>query len=190
MNLNGDWAYNGMNEVTVKRLYEQYGFYIYRRCRRLLRSEMDAEDALHEVFVRLLKNHDDLREKGSLLPWLNRVTTNYCLNQIRRKKIRNFDAKTEVDTLPDDDVGLFTRFLENQQMVAWLIAHSDEETREIAVGYFLDEKSVQSLAESMQVSVPTIRRRIKTFVTDARMKLSRQESFHPDPSADEVKGLS
>jgi len=188
--LNEGWAESDMNEVTVKRLYEQYGFYIYRRCRHLLRSDADAEDAMHEVFVRLLKNQDGLQDRESLLPWLNRVTTNYCLNQIRRKKVRSFDGKIEVDTLPSDSIELFTLFLENQHMVAWLIAHSDDDTREIAVGYFLDEMSVQSLAASFQVSVPTIRRRIKTFVTDARAKLSRQDGFRSDASTDEKKAIS
>src|SRR3954452_8183987 len=55
---------------------------VLRRCRTLLRNDAQAEDAMHDVFVAVLRAEDRLRDEapaGLLL----RVATNVCLNRLR-----------------------------------------------------------------------------------------------------------
>ena len=58
---------------------------VLRRCRALLRNDAQAEDAMHDVFVALLRADARLAEEapGGLLL---RVATNVCLNRIRTRK--------------------------------------------------------------------------------------------------------
>jgi RNA polymerase sigma-70 factor (ECF subfamily) len=162
-----------MTEAHFERLYGEYGFYVFRRCRHLLGNDTEAEDAMQEVFLKLLANLDRLDPERPLLPWINRVTTNHCLNRIRKAKYRQSDDSVSVDVLPDDTAAVFQLLLERQHLVARLVASADGQTQEIVAGYFWDELSVETLARDLSVSVPTIRRRIKAFVEGARSELQR-----------------
>ena len=161
----------GMQKDTIRRLYEEYAFFIHRRCRRMLGNEAEADDALQEVFLQLLRHVETLEERETLLPWLNRVTTNHCLSRLRRRTSRR-PADAEVEDLADTNA-LFDTLLARQELVSWLVGSAPEDEREVAIRYFLHEESVDAIAHATRVSVPTVRRRIRAFVTTARGLLSR-----------------
>ena len=72
--------------MNVEILYEKYGSMVLRRCRRLLRDEDRAMDAMQDVFVRVLQRRDRLKATypSSLL---YRIATNVCLNRIRDQRL-------------------------------------------------------------------------------------------------------
>ena len=71
--------------VDTTQLYESYGAMVLRRCRRLLRDETKALDAMHDVFVEILRREqhlDDRAPAGLLL----RTATNVCRNRLRSER--------------------------------------------------------------------------------------------------------
>ena len=58
-----------MAPSELEQLYRRFGYAVFRRCVYLLGSESDAEDALHEVFLRADRYGATLRP-GDALPWL------------------------------------------------------------------------------------------------------------------------
>ena len=79
-----------MDRDEVSQHYRRLGPLIYRRCLRLLGNPESARDATQEVFVRMLRHSEKLDSDRECLPWLYRVATNYCLNQIRDSKRLEF----------------------------------------------------------------------------------------------------
>jgi RNA polymerase sigma-70 factor (ECF subfamily) len=73
-------------------LYAKYGPLIRAHCARLLRDPIAAEDALHEVFLRVRRHQDCLPSADGLRPWLLRVATNQCLNELRHRNTRDRNA--------------------------------------------------------------------------------------------------
>ena len=73
--------------INVEAFYSRYGPMVLRRCRKLLKDEEKAMDAMQEVFVKVLLNKKRLKNQypSSLL---FRIATNVCLNIIRAQ--RNF----------------------------------------------------------------------------------------------------
>ena len=71
--------------MNFEMLYEKYGPMVLRRCRRLLRDEDRALDAMQDVFVRVLQNQGRLHATypSNLL---YRIATNVCLNRIRDQR--------------------------------------------------------------------------------------------------------
>src|SRR5438045_11744 len=71
---------------------------VLRRCRKLLRDEARAVDAMHDVFVLMLRNQH--LDGGSSL--LFRLATNVCLNQLRAVRCKpdyaNAADKARVDS--------------------------------------------------------------------------------------------
>ena len=68
--------------LDVEAHYLRYGPMVLRRCRALLRNEARAEEAMHDVFVSVLRFETQLSDEapGALLM---RIATNVCLNRLR-----------------------------------------------------------------------------------------------------------
>jgi hypothetical protein len=67
-----------MGHDHAEALYRRFGAFVLRRARVLLGEDEAAEDALQEVFVRVLCHHDGFRSEAAPVTWLYRITTNYC----------------------------------------------------------------------------------------------------------------
>ena len=71
--------------IDVAAWYTQYGPMVIRRCRKILKDEEDALDAVHDVFVNVIRGKLRLHDRfpSSLL---YTMATNVCFNRLRKKK--------------------------------------------------------------------------------------------------------
>jgi RNA polymerase sigma-70 factor (ECF subfamily) len=72
--------------LTLTMLYEQFKRPIHSYVYRLLGNQEDADDITQEVFVRACTSWSGLYERDRLSPWLYRIATNLCVDQLRRRK--------------------------------------------------------------------------------------------------------
>src|SRR4051812_30294696 len=79
---------DALDAATVRRLFREHGPMVYRRALRILGNAADAEEALQEVFVRVLRGGEGFEQRSQVTTWLYRITTNYCLNFLRDNKRR------------------------------------------------------------------------------------------------------
>ena len=73
----------------VEFLYHRYRELVYRLALRYGGSSAWAEDVTQEVFIRLFDVVDELQALEGLESWFYRVTSNRCLNRLRRERLRN-----------------------------------------------------------------------------------------------------
>ena len=88
-------------EATLAALVSQYAGALYRVAYSVLRNPADAEDAVQEAFVRVLRHRETLGEVRDQRVWLIRIVWNIVLDRKRR-------AKTRPET---DDVAELARVL-------------------------------------------------------------------------------
>ena len=166
-----------MLNADIEALYGQYGHYLYERCKRMLGNEDEAYDALQEVFVRVVKTRPSFDRNRSPLSWLNRVTTNLCLNRLRARKYRNHTPLSDVHELADCSPHVFVaRLAERRHLVRTLLQGVDERTQMVVVRYFFDDLTAAQIAEEARLSTPTVRRALKQFLTHARTYLEQETS--------------
>src|SRR6266849_4944342 len=67
-------------------LYEKFSRPIHTYVYRLLGSQEDADDLTQEVFTRAYIAWNNLYDRDNLSPWLYRIATNLCVDQLRRRK--------------------------------------------------------------------------------------------------------
>jgi RNA polymerase sigma-70 factor (ECF subfamily) len=96
-----DQARQHADEKTVAALVSQYSGTLYRVAFSVLRNAADAEDAVQEAFMRVLRHRDTLSEVRDQRVWLVRIVWNIVLDRKRR-------AKTRPET---DDVSELARVL-------------------------------------------------------------------------------
>jgi RNA polymerase sigma factor (sigma-70 family) len=75
-----------LTNAEVAEVYEKYGLLIWRRSRASLRSDEWADDALQDVFVKVMRHGASLRLADSKLAWLYTVTDRCCIDIARRRR--------------------------------------------------------------------------------------------------------
>lgn len=162
-----------MDREGVSELYRRFGPLVYRRCLKLLLHPERARDATQEVFVRALKHRRKLTNDREGLPWLYRVATNYCLNQIRNGKRLEF---REPERLPQPlEQRCAERWLGAREQVIRLLSRADERTSEIAVLALMDGMTQEEVAEVTGLSRRTVGKRLRSFVAMAQALSEAEE---------------
>jgi RNA polymerase sigma-70 factor (ECF subfamily) len=162
------------SHVDVTALYERYGRAVYRRCQYFLRNDADALDAMHDVFVKVVERHSEFRGQSSHLTWMVRIATNHCLNILRARRAGwrdRYEKTVEVDHAgrePHD-----ASRLERRQVVDAVLGKLDRKTQLAAVYYFVDEMTQEDAAVAAGCSVPTLRKRLRSFIKTARREVKR-----------------
>jgi RNA polymerase sigma-70 factor (ECF subfamily) len=149
--------------------YRTFGPAVYRRCLRLLRDREAAHDATQEVFVRLVRDLSKLEDPAIALPWLYRVATNHCLNQLRNAGRRGETAIGELEVAAPAAPSFPDRHL-----AAAVLARFDEGTQAVAVGVLVDGMGHEELAGALGISRKTVERRLARFLESARAFLGAE----------------
>jgi RNA polymerase sigma-70 factor (ECF subfamily) len=76
-------------------------------CRHMLRNESMAQDAASEVFLRIRSAMGTYDGSVPLERWLLRITANYCIDVIRRRRLERRWISSD-ETLPDPPGGAAT----------------------------------------------------------------------------------
>ena len=148
--------------MDIDRLYRVYGPMVLRRCRRLLRDEDQALDAMQDVFARLLQYRDRLKDQypSSLL---YRMATNLCLNRLRDGRGRLTGQSPE--DAADDLVQRVAHCaeVEARSLLDRIFRQHKESTRTIAILHYLDGMTLEETAREAGLSVSGVRKRLNAL---------------------------
>ena len=143
-------------------LYLKYGGMVFNRCQYLLKDLTQAEDAMQDVFAKVLNHGAQFRAQASPLTYLVKIATHHCLNLIRSQK-----APWQEQLLRDQANRPVAyggpSVLEQRDAVRKLLSQFDLETQTAAVHYYVDEMTLEEVAALLERSVPTIRKRLQQF---------------------------
>jgi RNA polymerase sigma-70 factor (ECF subfamily) len=149
--------------VDIERLYRAHGPMVLRRCRRLLRDEAKAVDAMHDVFVELLRRRDSLDDSAPAALLLT-VATNVCLNRLRTERRHPEDrdealllALAQGSPAETEDRSLARRVLDR------FLGREPASTQLIAVLHYVDRLTLEEVAAEVGLSVSGVRKRLRTL---------------------------
>jgi RNA polymerase sigma factor (sigma-70 family) len=150
--------------------YSTYGPMVLRRCKKLLRDEQAARDAMHDVFVQIL-SHSDSLEHQAPSSLLFRIATNVCLNRIRSRKRRPEDGDPELLVEIAEHTDPAARNAARAALDK-LFRHEPEDTALIAVLHLVDQMTLEEVAAEVGMSVSGVRKRLAKL----RIKLHHLEA--------------
>jgi RNA polymerase sigma-70 factor, ECF subfamily len=151
-------------DAALAALVDQYAAALYRVAYSVLRSPADAEDAVQEAFLRVVRHRDTLNDVRDHRVWLIRIVWNIVLDRKRR-------AKTRPET---DDVSELARVLPSTGLSAEQVAAAAQhhahvlacveklppKEREVLALSAFDELSSVEIAEVLGITESSVRSRL------------------------------
>jgi RNA polymerase sigma-70 factor (ECF subfamily) len=160
----------GDTRAQAEQLYRTYGPAVYRRCLRLLRDPEAAQDATQEVFVKLLRNEEALRDAEHAVPWIYRVATNHCLNLRRNRRRRGEEELPPELELSSAVEGASPQ---DRHLAQQVLDQFDEQTQAVAVAVYVDGMEHEEVAGALGISRRTVSRKLERFLGKARSFVER-----------------
>ena len=158
-----------MTRDEIKELFDKYGPMVLRRSRSILGNESDAEEAAQEVFIRAIKGGQTFEKRSQVSTWLYKITTNYCLNQLRNQKRRRELWQTEGAPVKEQ---LSQDHPEVSLLIRRLLHAADETQAKVAIYVYIDGMSHAEVAKLLGVSRRTVGNILERFNTWARKRLA------------------
>ena len=138
-------------------------------CYSLLGGESEAEEAAQEIFIKAYRYLGKFRGDSSFSTWLYHITSNHCLDLLRKRKRRptvSWDALVEQEgermhrlldhkTLPDSS-------LENRDLVEKILSTLSP-----------DQRNLLTLRESQELSYEEIAKILGCTINAVKSRLSR-----------------
>jgi RNA polymerase sigma-70 factor (ECF subfamily) len=155
--------------ARVEALYRRFGPVLFSRCRRILKDPAQAEDAAHEVFMRIQKHLNEVPDDRAALAWIYRASTNYCLNVLRSRRTQ----AEPVAELPETAGANPERALLDRTIAMRLLAETPEKLAAPALLYYVDGLEQEEVARVLGVSRRTVINRLGAFVARSRRTLAR-----------------
>jgi RNA polymerase sigma-70 factor (ECF subfamily) len=84
-------------------LLRQHKKPVYNFCLRMIGDRTGAEDAMQEVFLRVLRSAQDWEKQAKFTTWLYTIARNHCVDLLRRAKYRQTASLDQ--TLGNDEGG-------------------------------------------------------------------------------------
>jgi RNA polymerase sigma-70 factor (ECF subfamily) len=159
-----DQARQHAEEQALAALVDQYASTLYRVAFSVLRNAADAEDAVQEAFMRVLRHRDRLDEVRDRRVWLIRIVWNIVLDRKRRAKTRpeTDDVSELARVLPAGGLSADERAMAAQHHahVLGCVDQLPAKEREVLVLSAFEELSSVEIASVLGITESSVRSRL------------------------------
>ena len=80
----------------IARLYDSYGDMLFRLACSILLNRADAEDAVQDMFIKIIGKVPEFNQERQERAWLTRVLVNQCRDSLKRRKLRVYTPLDEL----------------------------------------------------------------------------------------------
>lgn len=144
--------------IAQRWLYEKYSGKMFYVCLRYLGDADDAQDVMHDAFVKVFASIVRFRGDAALETWISRIMANTSINNIRKQARRGI--KKDIDDVKLADESDVTGLIEtptslSAQQVLQMITELPLGYRTVLSMYALDGYTHQEIAKALGISEGT-----------------------------------
>ena len=169
---------------AVEVLYDRYAPSLLSLCFRYAGNMQDAEDILHDGFLKIIKSLPDFQPRPDSSPeaWMKKIMINTALNflrdHIKERKILDIDQMQERINLPDEEHLDFdlAHLPINQDQILRLIGELPAGYRTVFNLYVFEEYSHKEICEKLNCAESTSKSQLSKARAVLRAKIT--ETVH------------
>ena len=155
-------------KTMIEEIVDTYYGRIYAYCLSILMNRERAEDACHDVFLKVQQNIDKLDLNKNRTGWLLSIARNHCYDMYRKEK-HSFPAEYLPDMLEDCSIGPEEQLLKKERMRILLesLRKLKPVYREVLVLRDMDNFTYKEIALHLGME----RKKVKWMLFKARKKM-------------------
>ncbi len=178
---------------AFEELIHKYQQKVYSLCYRYAGNYDDANDLAQEAFIRVYHSINKFHFKSTFSTWLFRVTSNVCLDEMRKKKKTSsvsLDSPMETDEgemyfhLPDQKFNpeIMAERKDVQQIVHNAIQELPTDQKMTLLLREIQGFTYDEIAEVLEVSSGTVKSRLSRSRYNLKEILAQKTELFPDNS--------
>jgi len=147
-------------------LIEAYQGPVYNLAYRMLGNAGEAEEAAQEAFIRAYTRLDSYDPAHKFSTWLLSITSNYCIDQIRKRRAVLLSIDEPLPPHPalhsDNNKGPEAQYLaqEREVLVQGMLRELPDEYRQAVVLRYWYDMSYEEIAEVQKTTVSAVKSRL------------------------------
>jgi len=174
----GDKGYSFNDPASLEKLYDTYAPRLLSLCFRYCGRIEDAEDVLHDGFIKIIKKIDTFHERngGSLEGWMKKIMVNTALNFLRdhanEKRTVDIDPIYDRINISEEDESPFEELTGkiDQKSVMDMICELPSGYRTVFNLYVFESYSHKEIGKELRISENTS----KSQLSKARVLLKKK----------------
>lgn len=148
--------------LLVRRHYK----HVFVACLGVVGNVEDAEDVMQEAMLKGFMRLGKLRNSSQFGPWITKIARNLCINLVRRtRRSKQIIAGNAMRP---------ARQQRRNDRLRQAIEDLPLEIRQPLVMYYFDGRSVQSVANDLDVSTSAVYSRLRCAIKELHRLLARQ----------------
>ena len=154
--------FNRDPKPAFKRIVEKYQDRIFNLCVYMLQHKEDAQDAAQDVFLKAFRSLGSFKREASLYTWLYRIGVNTCLDYKKKSRPELLEDDSFVDELPSAEPSPEQLYQSKEigQAIQSALQKLPDSLRATIVLKEMEELSYEEIAETLQISIGTVKSRI------------------------------
>ena len=136
-----------------RELYQLHYRRIYNTCLHIIGNSMDAEEAMHDVFLKLFDHIDNLQDEEAFYSWSRSVAVRTAIDRMRKKKLifEPLDNLSVADEEPDEEMELSVESIKHE------LNNLPDGYRIVLSMRLFEECEFAEIAQVLQIKESTVR---------------------------------
>ena len=129
----------------------------------ILHNKQDAEDAVHDTFIKIARNMKSINEPESVrtLSYVLKATKNTAINLNNKNKTNESRIYMEkIDDIPDKEFIEKLKITENYNEVVHAILELDDIYKDVMFYHFVEEMKVSEIADLLDRKKSTVKQQL------------------------------
>jgi RNA polymerase sigma-70 factor (ECF subfamily) len=150
------------DQSYFEEMYSRYANKIFYKCYSILKDSILAEDAVQDIFMKVLLNLANYSGRSSFSTWIYSITYNYCIDQVRRFKKVNavISDQQEINEIGYEDEDYLIKE-DNLEALRNTLDVIDEADKMILLMKYQDNLRLKEIAEVLSISESAVKMRLQ-----------------------------
>ena len=162
-------------------LYTETCQHMFFLAKSIVKSDEEAMDIIHDSYICVFQKLDNIKNAAGFKSYLRTTVANRCKNYLRKKKPLYLSDMTEDGTelkLEDTDGVIPGELVGNEDVIECVrrvVESLPEEQRMCVILRYYDEMSLQEIADTLEISLGTVKSRLSRASKKMRDEIERLE---------------
>lgn len=156
--------------AAFRELYQQTSGVVYGFAMSILRNKHDAEDVMHDAFIRIFQSAVTYRPSGNPMAWILTIVRNLSYNKIRTGKV--CEDLSEYDDLAGSADG--SEDVLDRMVLETAMSILDAEERQIVILHAMTGFRHREIAEILELPTGTVTSKYNRALKKMKKKMEEQ----------------